>query len=190
LVFDELLSVVSPPKQPIDAHGDWGEVVTRLGFSLPVDYMQFVDSFGSGSLNDFVWVFNPFATNNNLNFLYQLTRTLGGLRVLKERHPELVPHPLLFEPGGLVPWGVTDNGDTLCWITEGETGHWQTVVLPRHASTTTKFNMPMTTFLTRLLSGKLVCDGLPSSLSSGTPYFKPARAGPQAVTGQQSASPN
>jgi hypothetical protein len=178
MVFDELLSVVGPPAQPIDAHGDWGDVVTQLGFSLPVDYMQFVESFGSGSLNDFIWVFTPFATNKNLNLLYQLTCTLGGLRALKEEHPDLVPYPLLFEPGGLFPWGVTDNGDQLFWITKGETGRWRTVVLPRHAHKTVEFSMPMTTFLARLLSGKLVCDGLPSSVFSSAPYFKPVRITP------------
>src|SRR6266850_5784244 len=108
MVFDELVSVVRPPAQPVDAQGDWGEVVSRLGFSLPVDYMQFVESFGSGSLDDFIWVLNPFATNRNLNLLYHLTRVLGGLRGLKEMHPDLVPYPPLFEPGGPFPWGVTD----------------------------------------------------------------------------------
>jgi hypothetical protein len=54
MVFAELLSVIAPPKEPVDAHGDWGELVEQLGLSLPVDYMQFVDSFGSGSLNDFI----------------------------------------------------------------------------------------------------------------------------------------
>ena len=47
MVFDELLSVVTPPTQPVEARGDWGQVVTRLGFALPVDYMRLVESFGS-----------------------------------------------------------------------------------------------------------------------------------------------
>jgi hypothetical protein len=173
MVIDELLSVVTPPAQPVEASGDWGEVTTRLGFSLPVDYMQLVESFGSGSFNNFIWVLNPFATNPNLNLLYCLTRTLGGLRVLREKHPDLIPFPLLFEPSGLFPWGVTDNGDILCWITKGETGHWSTVVLPRQHSTTAQFSVPMSVFLARLLSGKWVCDGLPSSAFSRTPYFEP-----------------
>ncbi len=176
MVFDELLSVVVPPTQPVDSSGDWGEVVTQLGFSLPVDYMQFVETFGSGSLNDFIWVMNPFAANRNINLLYHLSRALGGLRLLKENHPELVPYPLLFEPGGLFPWGATDNGDLLCWITRGESGHWPTVVLARHSSDTAKFAMPMTAFLAGLLSGKLVCNLLPGSLASRAANFTPARA--------------
>ena len=68
MLFDDLLSTVSPPPEPVDNRGDWGQVVAQLGLALPVDYMQFVDAFGSGSLNDFIHVLNPFSTNKNLNF--------------------------------------------------------------------------------------------------------------------------
>jgi hypothetical protein len=174
--FDDLLSVVTPPTEPLDNRGDWGQVVTQIGLTLPVDYMQFVESFGSGSLNDFIYVLNPFATNNNLNLLYKLTQLLGGLRELKKEHPELVPYPLLFEPAGLFPWGLTDNGDMLGWITRGETGHWPSILLPRHASKTAEFWIPMTALLAGLLSGKVVCDLLSRDLFVSAPRFTSAKS--------------
>jgi hypothetical protein len=178
MVFDELLSVIAPPKEPVDAHGDWGELVEQLGLSLPVDYMQFVDSFGSGSLNDFIYVFNPFATNRNLNLLYKLAQTLGALRELKKNHPALAAYRLLFEPGGLLPWGITDNGDIFCWITEGETGRWSSVLWPRHDDKTEEFKMPMTALIARLLSRRVACDLLPQDLFLGAPRFMPANTTP------------
>lgn len=175
MLFDDLLSTVSPPPEPVDNRGDWGQVVAQLGLALPVDYMQFVDAFGSGSLNDFIHVLNPFSTNKNLNLQYQLTHVLGALRELKTAHPERVRYPLLFEPAGLLPWGLTDNGDIFGWITQGDPGRWPSVLLPRHAEKTADFDAPMTQLLAGLLSSKVVCDLLPRDPFLGAPRFISAK---------------
>jgi hypothetical protein len=38
------------------------------------------------------------------------------------------PLGLYPEPGGLLPWAITDNGDTLYFITTGPPDEWPTVI--------------------------------------------------------------
>lgn len=41
--------------------------------------------------------------------------------------PEKCPYPFYPEPGGLLPWAGTDNGDRVCWLTEGQPDGWTVV---------------------------------------------------------------
>lgn len=45
----------------------------------------------------------------------------------REDFSEQVPFPLWPEPGGLLPWGSTDNNDHVFWLTIGEPDRWPVV---------------------------------------------------------------
>ena len=48
-------------------------------------------------------------------------------RSFRERYPDRSPYALYPEQGGLLEWAGTDNGDRLCWLTEGSPEDWTVV---------------------------------------------------------------
>lgn len=175
MIIDELYSVLPRPDRPIDTgtENDWMAVNRALGLRPPEDYVYFIKSYGTGAINDFLWVLNPFATNPNLNLLREVPSLLFGLRELREKYPDDFPYPLYFEPGGLLPWGTSIDGDIFCWLTRGVTGRWTTVTIPRH-STVEHFDGPMTTFLALAITGRLQSEAIPNGFASAEPRFTPA----------------
>ncbi len=140
------------PADPMEAMKAWTEFFERIGIRLPNDYQQFVRTYGTGSVNEHIHVFNPFTKNEHVNLLNQIPRNLSAFREIKGEFPEAVPFPLLYEPGGLLPWGVSIDGDVYCWLTTGLEGAWKTVVICRH-SQAEQFSCSMTDFLAGAITG-------------------------------------
>lgn len=46
-----------------------GHCGKNLGMILPLDYKKFINKYGTGSINDFIWILNPFSENENLNLI-------------------------------------------------------------------------------------------------------------------------
>lgn len=71
MVIDELFSLLPRPAQPSEqgSTSQWASVTSKLGGPLPTDYMQFIDHYGSGTINSFLTVFNPFSANPHVNLL-------------------------------------------------------------------------------------------------------------------------
>jgi hypothetical protein len=175
MVIDELLQVLPPPDHPVELGiaESWGKVTEKFGGPLPTDYMQFIDRFGSGTLNSFLTPFNPFSRNQHINLFEQVFVQLSALRELRAEFPEYNSYPLFFEPGGLLPWGTSIDGDVFCWLTAGASGAWHTVVVPRHGEAE-RFPMSMTQFLARAISGSVKTAALPSPFPhSGSATYEP-----------------
>src|SRR5262245_39190825 len=112
--LDHLIRVVRPPAQPAEVGSSWGDVENMAGTRQPKDYKDLVTAFGTGCFDEFLWVFNPFSQNRHLNFFEQLGARLRSLRELQAKWgSEEVSYPLFPEPGGLLPWGASDNGDVM-----------------------------------------------------------------------------
>lgn len=173
-MFEDLTAVLPRPDNPVElaTAESWGPIVDTLGFALPVDYMQFIETYGSGSINDFIWVFNPFSATRTVNFVAQFTRILGALRTLKEEAPSKVPFPLMYEHGGLLPWGMTTPGDMLCWRTTGATGEWTTVAYTRNVGCA-EYKVPMTGYLTNMLRGSFGAPVISRDFAAQAPTFTP-----------------
>ena len=45
----------------------WEDVEKKLEITFPMDYKMFIDFYGEGSINEFLWVLSPFSENENLN---------------------------------------------------------------------------------------------------------------------------
>jgi hypothetical protein len=120
-----LVALVGLPTNPNGCGDDWAPVERRLSLEFPVEYKQLVRIFGTGPWADFVHVLSPFATNG-LDLEHRALRKLGAIHRNRREYPNQVPFAVFPEPLGLFPWALTDNGDTLCWLTEGY--RWQTVV--------------------------------------------------------------
>jgi hypothetical protein len=161
--IDELYEILPRPLKPLETGSDedWLRVAEQMGTRLPIDYVYFISSYGTGRINDFVGVSNPFSGNRNMNLIWQMSAVLSGLRELREHHPAYYPYPLYFEPGGLLPWGASDDGDYYCWLTKGSPDKWPVVTVPRHADVE-YFDMPMCLFLARAMKGQITSGAIPT----------------------------
>jgi len=169
---------LSPPKQPVDGGKGryWGEITGYFGKPLPDDYVSFINLYGSGMIGGRLTVFNPFSKNPNISLIRQFFANLSALSSVKEDFPESCPYPLLFEPGGLLPWGISIDGDVYCWQTEGIiSGRWRVVVIGRH-SDPEEYNMPMTKFLAHCVSGKIESNTIPIEWAEQDVTFTPIKA--------------
>lgn len=152
----ELTAIVPPPSTPVDSGGSWASVEAKLGTGLPGDYKAYIEAFGTGCLDDFIWVFNPFSRNPNLNLLTRSEAALRALKELQSQHADEVSYPLFPAAGGLLPWGATDNGDVLYWLTMGQPDEWSVVVNAARDPRTEQHPAGMSVFLAKILKGAIV----------------------------------
>jgi HEAT repeat protein len=114
--FEALVRLMPPPNEPRDP-GDadrWPQIELRLGRRLPSDYKAFVATYGSGRIGEFLNVANPFSDNPHMRDLPdEMLKAYREIRTF-----EHIPFPIHPEPGGLIPWGDTDNGDVLFWVAD------------------------------------------------------------------------
>lgn len=119
-----------------DDAAEWLVITSKLGLTLPAGYRRLVARFGRGPFANFLHVLSPFTSNEFLNLERALQSYLGALRAIRLQDPDSLPFPVRPEPGGLLPWAITDNGDVLCWLTKGTPESWATVIValrgPRH----------------------------------------------------------
>ena len=58
-------------------------------------------------------------------------------------------------PGGLFPFGYTDNGGTLFWLTEGESDRWPIICMDgAYSSDYDQFELSLICFLEGWLTGR------------------------------------
>lgn len=163
--LDRLHEIVAPPAAPVET-GDpdgWPEVERRMGTPLPADYKAFTNTYGSGTFDDFLFLFNPFAPDGPGNLVHERDATLEGYRETRGKFPDKLPLPPFPEPGGVLPLGRSDNGDELYWLTEGEPDRWQVTVLAARAARQETHPLTVTEFLAELLSGRLRTRAFPRS---------------------------
>ncbi|HEU4962862.1 MAG TPA: SMI1/KNR4 family protein [Bacilli bacterium] len=142
-----------------------------LGTSLPPDYKEFIDMYGTGSINEFLWVLNPFEKNEYLNLVLQNKVALDAYSVSKSQFPEDFPHNVFPESNGLLLWGGTDNGDELFWLTKGAPDVWSLVIYETRSCEYSEYDCTMSQFLYDILSGTLTCEILPDDFSDIDPTF-------------------
>jgi hypothetical protein len=167
-----LQQVAPPPSIPIETGrpSDWPLVEEELGLTLPPDYCELINAYGSGCFLRFLWPLNPFSEDENLNLTRQAPMLLWAAQEQKRMEPTVVPFPVHPEPGGLFPWGRTDRGDALYWLTEGGPETWPVVVWDGKARAFARFDRSTTQFLFQWLSG-VTAPGL-------APETTPSRPGP------------
>jgi hypothetical protein len=133
--LERLTQIAPPPAAPIETGcpKDWDQIQERLGTTLPTDYKKFIRCYGSGSFNNCLTVYNPFAKNESINLLEvldahhkatQRVQRLGSVSWSAVR-----PFSLFPAENGLIPWGTTDSfGDTFFWHASGPADAWSTLI--------------------------------------------------------------
>jgi hypothetical protein len=168
----ELVAACPPPARPTSPRGDWAAVAGRL-CALPSDYRALVETYGTGTFGDLVWVWNPFEANRHLELVAAGAQTLEADRESRASFPDRFTMALHPEPGGLLPWGVTDNGDGLYWETTGAPDTWTVFVLPSRELAGERFAVGITDFLAGWLAGRIA----PGAFGAASvAEFEPLRA--------------
>jgi hypothetical protein len=142
---------------------------------LPSDYKAFIERYGSGTIDHFLWVLNPFSANKNANLLEQRESILNAVRELKKDWPDQHPYNLFPEPSGLLPFGGSDNGDMVFWLTDGEPDEWRVVVNAARDPEYDRFDCNMTDFLAGILTRRIRSIVFPDGFPSPQPVFDPVK---------------
>jgi hypothetical protein len=165
-MLERLRRLLPPPADPVEAGrpDGWPAVEQSLGTGLPSDFKGFTELYGSGKVDDFLYLFNPFTQEPDGNLVVERDRVLAGYRQTRARFPERLPWPAFPEPGGVLPLGRTDNGDELYWVTDGEPDGWPVVLVEARAALQELYRMPVTGFLATLAANQLTSRILPQDL--------------------------
>ena len=155
--MDQLLNFIAPPPNPKETGTpkSWEKIETRLGLQLPPDFKTFIDQYGTGSFDDFIIVYNPFAQNEYLNLFF-------ALDTLHQAHEKIqlvgdsawtVVQPFKYYPAieGLLPWGCTTHmGETFFWHIKGAPETWETIFYNLRSGEYEVWKYSLTEFLYRL----------------------------------------
>lgn len=106
--LEELRRLAPPPAVPVPA--------IAVDPPVPADYPPLLETHGMGEFCDLIFLGSG------------PEDVMDYERETRSEDPEDYPYPLHPEPGGLLPWGGTSNGQPLCWVTAGEPATWSVVV--------------------------------------------------------------
>jgi hypothetical protein len=124
--ISELRSIV-PATQP-GRRIAWAKAEAALGVTFPEDYKRLSEEWGAGTFDHFLWVFEPGHPNRYADLLSQFEGPLEALRQVGYELDELPAMPEVM-PGGLLLWGVTDNGDAAYWhIGSADPASWTVAI--------------------------------------------------------------
>jgi hypothetical protein len=175
-MLERLRQLLPPPADPVEPGrpDSWAEVEAAIGTQLPTDFKAFTELYGSGMVDDFLYLFNPFAAGKDGNLLIEKDRVLAAYRQSRARFPDRLPLPPFPEEGGVLPLGRTENGDELYWVTEGHPDDWPVALLASRAALQELHRMPVTGFLAALAAYQLASRVLPDDvLGRPSHHFTP-----------------
>jgi len=171
MVLERLNAIMPPPSRP-------REVPTPLQIAdceeehgaLPSDYKAFIQQYGTGCVDEFIWILNPASANRNLCLGIRIGELLAALR---DAAPAVLGFPFSLEEGAeeLLPVAVSDNGDLLAWWKAGKPESWPVVVLDSRLGEHAVYALCLVEFLSQVLEGNLRVSIFPGDFPSETPEF-------------------
>lgn len=150
-------------------NNDWDTVEQELKIQFPNDYKKFIDLYGEGAVNDFLWILSPFSKYENLNTKVKMKEMYEAYQILKNENPEICEFQIYNGEVGIFPWGITDNGDELYWhFSKKETS---IVVIASRFSNKKIYDMSMTEFLYDLVDKRVICTIFPDDFIGNENYY-------------------
>lgn len=159
----EFEALVSKPKTA-PAPIDWGGLESCLGIEFPPDYREWANRYPSLEIDGFLWIRHPAEFHAPMG-VQGILQELDGIsnrqwesdswRLLHTQSGEKVADPPIptFYPDrhGWVPWGSTDNGDTLLWSIDRNTADWRICVVDMKGIYWQEFDCGFLEFLVGML---------------------------------------
>jgi len=172
-MFRELTKILQAPDVPVEqpASNDWA----MLDFDFrefPLDFKQFLSLYGTGQIDNFLWILNPFSKNKYLNNISQLDLIREGFHIAEKDFGEEVPS-LFPASGGLLPFAITDNGDTVFFKTEGLSSKWSILVTSPRDPEKDVFHFGFSAWLLQTLTKTIKNCCFPSDFPLEKPIFIP-----------------
>lgn len=173
--IENLIKAVPPPDKPFEVfRGPWDVIEADLGMPLPQDYKAFARLYGSGYFMGFLGIDIPNTQNPNTRLEWQAQVVCGIFK-----NDDELPYPMWPAPGGLLPFGSTDDGDYLFWLTDGRPDNWRVVVWDRGFGGFEKLDVDVTDFLAGLATGEVLPKEFPDDLLPCSRLFQPHSTVPQ-----------
>lgn len=142
-----------------DEKRTWRETESKMGIVFPEDYKRFIEQYGAGAINGFLWILSPFCENKNINLPEKFKVMQASYISIKKEFPDKFWYDFYEAGKGLFPWGITDNGDELFWCF-GESRTEIVVFASRYAERVS-YPMNMEEFLYKILTKEIVCSIFP-----------------------------
>jgi hypothetical protein len=160
MAIQELLNTIAPPEHPINTGSltDWHRVEEAIGLRFPSDLHELCVHYGSGRFAG-ITIYNPFSPN----YQHAVRGMLDIFRGLREDIGQtVVPFGLFPEHPGLFPVGKEANGGTIFLLVDGIINEWP-LILTDTSFRYQRFDMPLTTFLSKLFRKEIGCIWWPRS---------------------------
>ncbi|WP_340618729.1 SMI1/KNR4 family protein [Xenorhabdus entomophaga] len=162
-----LNSILPLPEHPHENGQDENWPLIDGQHSFPKDYIDFITRYGTGRIADFITIFNPFSEDDDLNFFRQKEWIIEDFQSLVDSDPDYYPFILYPDTNGLLPIGVTDNGDYIFWIVSSDNSDlWNVAVIAARAPEVEYRKENFSNFLEGVLSKTIKCASFPDSFPS------------------------
>ncbi|GBP98882.1 hypothetical protein SSP531S_02750 [Streptomyces spongiicola] len=167
------LSRIMPPHATAGMSVDWSEVADAWGVNFPIDYREFVATYGAGVIENYLVVLTPEVDpgGQSTGGMIEETETARDLWDDADRDPGVMADATSQQ---LIAWGVNSTADLLCWLTVGDNPEcWPVLVYGRGEDVWRQYPPGMVEFLCRVFT----CDVPEGSLSgkalwrNGRPRF-------------------
>ena len=169
--IDGLVDILPRPETPLEVptDSDWDRCRSELTV-LPSDYRELLSLYGTGVIDDFLWIYNPAAANEHVNLVSKARIVVAALGESASRFPSKFTMKMFPETGGYLPFAGTDNGDSIFWVTHGsDPNRWPIAVMGPRSPEVVQFDLSLVPFLVRLLRRELHCSIFPADFPSEQP---------------------
>ena len=159
-MYTNKLKEILIQEKPKETIGNWSKVEERLKTTLPEDFKEFISTYGTGEIANHLIIFNPFARKSIYNLMQQTEVLTLTYNYFKRKNPSEYPYNAFPEQNGLLPLGITMDGDQIFWLTSNDKD-WTIVVRKQATGEFIHYEENFTEFLYKLLTKEIPVELLP-----------------------------
>ena len=153
---------------------EWSELEAQRGLRFPADYKDFVNHYGYLTVGGYIRVPSPLSSDPHRG-LPAIISELDHYRKIQVEFGDYFPIKAYPEPGGLLPWATTINGDRLFWLTRGTPDEWTIVIVESRGPMSEAWPISMSEFILSFIKGNLRSEVFGDSASTANPRLEDPR---------------
>ncbi|MFF0298602.1 hypothetical protein ACFYST_34230 [Kitasatospora sp. NPDC004614] len=166
--LEVLMAICPPPRTHSPTVGSRSD---DFAPTIPSSHRELIETYGVGCFDEFIWIFGEGIENPHLDISTK-TRAMGSILRTKEcTDLRAGLNDYSVDPGDLVQWGASDNGDSLMWLPVGEPARWPTVIIEAGQLSFAFSTRSSAGVLVDLLTGALRPSFFPEDFPSDRPMF-------------------